>query len=1032
MNVQKPPPTHVRDEPGNKWRGDAKNLENALKKKISGEVRFDNGSRALYATDSSNYRQIPIGVVVPKTVDDVVQTISVCREFSAPVLSRGGGTSLAGQCCNVAVVLDFSKYLHKILELNPSEKFARIEPGIVLDDLRAEAEKHHLTFGPDPSTHNHCTLGGMIGNNSCGVHSVMAGKTVENIEELEILTYDGLRMRVGKTSDAELEKIISEGGRRGEIYSALKNLRDKYADLIRKKYPKIPRRVSGYNLDQLLPENGFHVARALVGSEGTCVTVLEAKTRLVFSPPARVVVALGYPSVYEAGDHVPEVLQFKPLGLEGLDDVLTRNMKKLKMHAKDLKLLPEGNGWLIAEFGGETREEARQRGQEMMAELKKLSNPPSMKLYDDPDEEKKIWEVREAGLGATARVPDEPVTWEGWEDSAVPPDKVGIYLRALRKLLEKFGYGCSLYGHFGDGCIHTRIDFGLKTKDGIERYKKFTREAAELVVRLGGSISGEHGDGQSKADLLPIMFGEELMEAFREFKKIWDPLNKMNPGKVVNAFHQDENLRLGAHYNPWQPETKFFYGEDNGNFAETMLRCVGVGKCRRGESGTMCPSYMVTREEKHSTRGRAHMLFEMLQGEVIRDGWRSEEVKDSLELCLACKGCQSDCPMHVDIATYKAEFLSHYYKNKLRPRHAYSMGLIHIWARIASKIPGLVNFVGNAPLIGNLIKWLGGISQKRKMPQFATETFRDWWTKRKAFGRTSISASQIQRANSERLAGTLAPPVILWIDTFNNHFHPDILKAAVEVLEATGHKIILPKETLCCGRPLYDFGMLDHAKKMLADILVSMCEEIRADIPIVGLEPSCVSVFRDELKRLFPCDEDAQRLSKNVMTISEFLVEHSQFEFPKLNRKAIVHGHCHDKAVMKMKCEAELYKNIGLEFEILDSGCCGMAGSFGFEAEHYEVSQKCGERILLPRVRETPQEHFIIADGFSCREQIEQLGNRRALHTAEVLLKVLREGSHNNLEGKEIVSPHTVPEMQEQSQLKNRTKTEPMETGHEH
>jgi FAD/FMN-containing dehydrogenase/Fe-S oxidoreductase len=1012
MSDQKPPPTHTRAEPGNHWNGDAKNLESVLKKKISGEVRFDTGSRALYATDSSNYRQIPIGVVVPKTVDDVVQTVTLCREFSAPVLSRGGGTSLAGQCCNVAVVLDFSKYLSKILELNVQEKFARIEPGIVLDDLRAEAEKFHLTFAPDPSTHNHCTLGGMIGNNSCGVHSVMAGKTVENIEELEILTYDGLRMRVGKTSDDELEKIIREGDRRGEIYLGLKNLRDKYADLIRQKYPKIPRRVSGYNLDQLLPEFGFNVARALVGTEGTCVTVLEAKTRLVYSPPIRVIVALGYPSVYEAGDHVMEVLAHKPLGLEGLDDVLARNMKKLKMHDEDLKLMPDGNGWLIAEFGGDTREEAGAKAKALMDDLKKLPDAPSMKLYDDPDEEKKIWEVREAGLGATARVPDEPVTWEGWEDSAVPPDKVGIYLRALRKLFEKYKYGCSLYGHFGDGCIHTRIDFGLKTKDGIEQYKNFTHEAAELVVSLGGSISGEHGDGQSKADLLPIMFGEELIQAFQEFKKIWDPLNKMNPGKVVNAFHQDENLRLGVNYNPWQPETKFFYGEDNGNFAESTLRCVGVGKCRRGEGGTMCPSYMVTREEKHSTRGRAHMLFEMLQGEVITDGWHSEEVKDSLELCLACKGCQSDCPMHVDIATYKAEFLSHYYHGKLRPRHAYAMGLIHIWARIASKIPWLVNFVGNAQLLGNVVKWLGGISQKRKMPQFAPQTFRAWWKKREPVNQSK-------------------PPVVLWVDTFNNHFHPEILQAAVLVLEASGHKIILPEQKLCCGRPLYDFGMLDHAKKMLADILLSMRHEIRADTKVVGLEPSCVSVFRDELKKFFPNDEDAQRLSKNAMTISEFLMKYSKFEFPKLNRKAIVHGHCHDKAVMKMKCEAELYKNIGLEFEVLDSGCCGMAGSFGFEIEHYDVSVKCGERILLPRVRETPQENFVIAEGFSCREQIEQLANRRALHTAEVLLKVLKEGSYKNPVGKKIEAPHTVPEMQEQSQLKNRTKTEPMEIGHE-
>lgn len=1014
MSTTKPPPEHSRREPENNWSGDSRALAARLKKAIIGEARFDAGARALYSTDSSNYRQIPIGVVVPKTIEDVVQTVAVCREFGAPVLSRGGGTSLAGQTCNVAVVMDFSKYLSKILELNPTEKFARVEPGIVLDDLRAAAEAHHLTFGPDPSTHNHCTLGGMIGNNSCGVHSIMAGKTVENILEMEVLTYDGLRMRVGKTSEEELSKIIVEGGRRGQIYERLLQLRNKYADLIRKKYPKIPRRVSGYNLDQLLPEHGFNVAGALVGTEGTCVTALEATTRLVYSPPHRVIVALGYPDVYSAGDHVMEVLACKPIGLEGLDDVLARNMKKLKMHSKDLKLLPEGNGWLIVEFGGETREEAKAKAHALMAKVKKFfGGGPTAKLYDDPELEKKIWEVREAGLGATARVPGEPVTWEGWEDSAVPPDKVGTYLRELRKLYHKYGYACSLYGHFGDGCIHTRIDFGLKTKSGIEKYRRFVEEAAVLVVRLGGSISGEHGDGQSKADLLPLMFGQDLIGAFGEFKTIWDPQNKMNPGKVVNAFHNNENLRLGVNYNPWQPQTKFFYGEDGGNFAESMLRCVGVGKCRRGESGTMCPSYMVTREETHSTRGRARMLFEMLQGEVIHDGWHSKEVLESLDLCLACKGCQSDCPMHVDMATYKAEFLSHYYQRRLRPRHAYSMGLIHIWARIASKMPRLVNLLGNAPLTGHLVKWIGGISQHRTMPKFATETFRAWWAKRG------------QRPSSGH-------PVVLWADTFNNYFHPEILRAAVEVLETTGHRVILPEAGLCCGRPLYDFGMLDYAKELLAKILISLRKEIRAEIPIVGLEPSCVSVFRDELKRLFPFDEDAARLAQRVVSFSEFFAKYSDFHFPKLRKQALVHGHCHDKAVMKMEGEADFLKHLGLEFKILDSGCCGMAGSFGFEAEHYEVSARCGERVLLPAMREAGQEMLLIADGFSCREQIEQLAHKHALHTAEVAAKALREGSHENGEGKKIQEPHTIPEMQEQSQLKNRTHAEPMEIGHEH
>lgn len=1000
MNARRPPASQLRREPGNHWPGAAEKLAARLKNAIAGEVRFDAGSRALYSTDSSNYRQIPIGVVIPKTIEDVVQTVAICREYEAPVLSRGGGTSLAGQACNVAVVMDFSKYLHKIIELNPNQGCARVEPGIVLDDLRAEAEKYHLTFPPDPSTHNHCTLGGMIGNNSCGVHTVMGGKTVDNIEEMEVLTYDGLRLTVGRTSDQELAAIIRAGGRRGEIYEKLKNLCDKHAGLIREKFPKIPRRVSGYNLDQLLPENGFHVARALVGTEGTCVTVLQATTRLIHSPPYRVVMALGYPDIYTAGDHVMEILAASPIGLEGVDDVLERNMIKLGMHEKSLKLLPKGHSWLIAEFGGETREEAEARAQRLMNDLKRLPNMPSMKIFGDPEEEKKIWELRESGLAATARVPGDPLTWEGWEDSAVPPHKLGIYLRALRKLFHKFGYTSTLYGHFGDGCIHTRINFGLKNEAGIKKYRRFVTEAAQLAVNMGGSISGEHGDGQSKAELLPIMFGEELVGAFREFKAIWDPGNNMNPGKVVNAYRNDQNLRLGVNYNPWQPQTKFHYGEDGGNFPETMLRCIGVGKCRRGDTGTMCPSYMVTREEKHSTRGRARMLFEMLQGEVILDGWRSEAVKDSLDLCLACKGCQSDCPMHVDMAAYKAEFLSHYYEGRLRPRQAYSMGLVHLWTRLASRMPNFVNWAGRAPVLGPMLKWAGGISQKRDLPRFAPRTFRDLWKDRPS------------------LNGGL-PEVVLWVDTFNNHFRPEVLEAAASVLETAGYHVVLPKPGLCCGRPLYDFGMLDRAKKMLGNILLSMRKEIRAGIPMVGLEPSCVAVFRDELNRLFPFDEDAKRLSAQTKTLSEFMLK-TDFKFRRLSNKVLVHGHCHQHAVMKMKAEEELFKRIGLEFEILDSGCCGMAGSFGFEKEHYDVSVKCGERVLLPAVREAGNDILIVADGFSCREQIDGLAHKQPLHTAELLLKALQEGSAANPEGKEIYTKMTVPEMQDQSALARR------------
>ncbi|PZR99215.1 MAG: FAD-binding oxidoreductase, partial [Chloroflexi bacterium] len=629
-------------------------LADELRSTIHGEVRFDDGSRALYATDSSNYRQVPLGVVLPRDKEDVIATVTACRRHGAAILSRGGGTSLAGQTCNVAVVLDFSKYMNRILEIDPVRRIARVEPGVVLDDLRNAAEEHHLTYGPDPATHDRCTLGGMIGNNSCGVHSVMAGMTDENVEELEILTYDGQRIHTGATSEDELETIIAAGGRQGEVYAGLRDLRDRYSPLIRERYPDIPRRVSGYNLTQLLPENGFHIARALVGSEGTCITVLEATVRLVQSPPSRVLVVLGYPDIYAGCDHVPEIMEYKPIGLEGFDDRLVDDMRKKDLKLEDVALLPQGRGWLLVEFGADEIGGAKDRAHEFMKGLENHDNPPHMKLFEDLKEQLRIWAVRESGLGATAVVPGEPQTWPGWEDAAVPPDRLGDYLRDFRTLVTRYGYNSSLYGHFGQGCTHTRIDFDFVTAEGIRRFRSFMEEAADLVVSYGGSLSGEHGDGQARAELLPKMFGPELVRAFGEFKSIWDPDGKMNPGKVVNPYRIDQNLRLGTDYRPPRLKTHFSFVEDRGNFAQASLRCVGVGKCRKHEEGTMCPSYMVTREEMHSTRGRARLLFEMLQGNPLRSGWRDEHVKEALELCLACKGCKSECPVNVDMATYKA------------------------------------------------------------------------------------------------------------------------------------------------------------------------------------------------------------------------------------------------------------------------------------------------------------------------------------------------------------------------------------------
>ncbi len=975
--------SNVRGGPMSASTIDAAELEHELRRQVDGEVRFDNGSRALYATDASNYRQVPIGVVIPRSLDDVISTVALCREYGAPIVMRGGGTSLAGQGCNVAVLIDMSKYLNGIVELDPHKKLARVQPGIILDHLRDAAEQHTLTFGPDPATHDRCTLGGMIGNDSCGVHSIMAGKTVDNVEELDILTYDGLRLRVGKTSEEELEQIIREGGRRGEIYGKLKAIRDRYAEQIRKRYPHIPRRVSGYNLDQLLPENGFHVARALVGTESTCVIVLEATLKLVYSPPVRTLVVLGYSDAYIAADHVPEIMSYRPIGLEGFDHFLVNDMRRKGLHPADIALLPNGGGWLLVEFGGESKQDASEQARRLMDGLRNRPGAPSMKLFEDPGQQKKIWAVRESGLGATAIVPGKKPTWPGWEDAAVPPDRLGDYLRDFRKLTDKYGYECDLYGHFGHGCVHTRIDFDLETADGIKHFRSFIGEAADLVVSYGGSLSGEHGDGQARAEMLPKMYGDELIEAFREFKSAWDPDWKMNPGKMVNAYRVDQNLRLGTGYNPRPVKTHFKFPDDDGSFAHATMRCVGVGKCRRTEGGTMCPSFMVTREEADTTRGRARLLFEMLRGNPIGDGWRDEHVKEALDLCFACKGCKGECPVQVDMATYKAEFLSHYYKGRLRPITGYSMGLIYWWARLASLVPQVVNFFSQAPILSNIVKALGGIAPQRRVPKFAPQTFKAWF-----------------RARGLRNTGQRE--VILWPDTFNNHFFPETAIAAVEVLEDAGYQVIVPEQSLCCGRPLYDYGFLDMAERLLRQILDALRPQIRAGVPLVGLEPSCVAVFRDELVNLLPDDEDAKRLASQSFLLSEFL-EHKagHYQPPKLQRKAVVHGHCHHKAIMGMGDEETILSKLGLDYHVLDSGCCGMAGAFGFEKEHYDVSIKAGERVLLPAVREAEKSALIIADGFSCREQIAQTSDRQALHLAQVLQMAIHEraGTSPGLDG---------------------------------
>ena len=953
-------------------------LEARLRRALRGDVKFDLGSRALYAADSSNYRQVPIGVVFPRDGADVEAALAACRATGAAVLPRGAGTSLAGQCVNVAVVFDYSRYMNALAGLEPERKLAHVEPGIVLDRLREAAEVHHLTYAPDPATHSRCTLGGILGNNSCGVHGLLGGKAVDNVESMDVVLYDGTRMTVGPTSPEELEAIIRAGGRKGQIYAGLKQLRDSYSDLVRRRFPRIPRRVSGYNLDELLPESSFNVARALVGSEGTCVNIVGATLNLTNSPQHRVLVVLGFDDPFAAADAVPLALEHKPIGLEGFDQLLVDFMRRKGLALRHLEQLPRGRGFLLVEMGANSPEEVREKAEAVARASKAWPVPPNAHVCT-PEEAAAVWHVRESALGAVVFVPGEADRFEGWEDAAVPPEQLGNYLRSITALMAQYGYTSPLYGHYGQGCVHTRINFDFRTAEGIRKFREFIDHAADVVVEFGGSFSGEHGDGQSRAALLPKMYGPELVGAFREFKKLWDPDNRMNPGKLsdaVRVYDPAENLRYGdeSAIIAREPEKHFVFAADGGSFERAAERCVGVGACRNTKGGVMCPSYRGTGEEQHSTRGRARLLWEMMAGALREEGFQSEAVHEALDMCLSCKACKSECPVQVDMAQYKAEFLAQHYKGRRHPIQHYIFGFADKMARMGAMAPALTNAILSGPLTSPLVKRIAGVAGERKMPRLAGRSYRS------LRGKTNSAAASKDGAGR----------VVLWADTWNNYYHPQTLAAAESVLAEAGFAVEVPQGHICCGRPLYDFGFLTEAKSYLANVLERMGPQIEAGLPFIFLEPSCASVFRDELPEMFPNDPRAKRLRGLVWLLADWLAEKApEFTAGRLRGQSVlVHGHCHHKAVFGGPLsEIALLRKAGAKVEAIEAGCCGMAGPFGFEAAKYEVSKRIAKDGLLPAVEAATAETVIVADGFSCREQIAQLGGREAVHFAEALAR---------------------------------------------
>ncbi|HVN89864.1 MAG TPA: FAD-linked oxidase C-terminal domain-containing protein [Candidatus Binataceae bacterium] len=942
-------------------------LFDELRNTIDGEVRFDAAARTIYSTDASNYRRVPAGIVIPRHEGDVMRAVALARENNLPIVPRGGGTALAGQTTTTGLVLDFSKYMNTILRIDEAHQTATVQPGVVQAQLNAAADQYGLFFAPDPSTKDRCTLGGMIGNNSCGAHSAAYGKTVDNVVQLDALLYDGTRLSLGPGD-------IATGAPASRIDTLVANLRalsNRHADLVRVRYPKIPRRVSGYNLDELLPENGFNLARAIVGSEGTLAVVLNATVRLVPKPKTIVLVVLGFADVFAAADQTPWLLEYKPQALEGFDHRLLDFARSKGMPA--VKLLPEGRAFLVMELGGDTLDQVLGFAEEVKREASRHPDCNGVAILTDQYEQRAVWGIRESGLGAGALIPGNPRTWPGAEDCAVPPARLGDFLRRLVPMLARYDLAAATYyGHFGEGCVHCRINFDFFTREGVAKFRAAMIELGNLVAEFGGSLSGEHGDGLARSELLPKMFGGELISVFREFKHLFDPDHRMNPGVIVDPEPLDSHLRVSALPDPARFPTRLDFSAEGG-LAGAALKCVGLGKCRKTDAGTMCPSYMATREEKHSTRGRARLIYEALNGNLLKEGFVDEALYEALELCLSCKACKSECPAAIDMSAYKAEFLANYYEVHRRPLAAKFFGRLHNLGRVASIAPSIANLFTRGPMAG-LVRKMLGFHPDRTLPAFASRSFRDLFSRRQPS----------RKGTSE---------VLLFPDTFNNFFEPEVAVAATEVLEHAGFRVILPDCDLCCGRPLMEAGMLDAARVRMAEMLTTLGPIAARGTPIVGLEPSCLLTMRDELPSMFPKSLEARQLADHAMLFDEFLVAKApQFGPAASSGRALVHGHCHRKALAGLSSEiALLGRSEGLQVDAPDSGCCGMAGAFGYGASRFDLSRAIGERALLPAIRKSDPSTLIVADGFACRTQIRQFcSDRRPLHLAQALNSGLR------------------------------------------
>jgi len=946
---------------------DVPRLAHELRTELRGRVADDAGSRALYAADGSNYRAVPDLVVVPADREDLATAVMLTAAAGAPVTMRGGGTSMAGNAIG-GVVIDASRYVNTIVDVDAQARTAVVEPGVVLTDLLAAARPHGLTFGVDPSSGSRATLGGMIANNACGAHSVAWGTTADNVRSLELVLADGTRCAVDAAGNRT--ESAARPGREGELHRQLQSFVDRHELVIRRRFGRFSRQISGYALHRLLPENSYNVAGLLCGSEGGFAATLQATVALTALPAAKVLCVLGFDSSITSADCVPVLLRHDPLTIESINVDLVERLPA-EVRAAAIKAgLTSGRAWLLVEMGGDDPTSARLAAAKMLEELRDSGTSASASLVTDPKAQDVLWRCRTDAAGLATRRADGAEAWGGWEDAAVPPERLGDYLRGLDDLLGRHGLSGAYYGHFGEGCMHMRIDFDLLSARGLAAFRSFVEQATDLVVALGGSVSGEHGDGRARSELLGRMYGADGLRLLTEMKNIWDPGRVLNRGVIVDPPAFDISIRHAGAAKDRKPLTLFAYPDDNHDFAEAQRRCVGIGKCRQSSGGVMCPSYQATHEEQHSTRGRAHLLWEMLEGDVVTDGWRSTEVRDALDLCLSCKGCLSDCPVNVDMATYKAEFTHHHYARRpwARPLSHWSMGWLPLWSRFASHAPRSVKRLAGLPLA----KRLGGIARERDIPAFAEQTFTAWFAARR------------------KASAGLNGPVVLWPDTFTNYLAPEVGRAAVEVLEAAGYEVMLPDRPVCCGLTWISTGQLRRAKNVIERSLATMEPYLNAGTPVVGLEPSCTAALRHDAPNLLPDSHFASTAATSIRTFAEFLNQ-SGWEPPRAGKEALVQIHCHQHAVLGFDADRALMTAADISAVVPDSGCCGLAGNFGFERGHYEISKAVGERVLLPAVRAAPADTAIVADGFSCRTQIRHGTRRQPVHLAQVLADALRE-----------------------------------------